>query len=254
MFYMHLKYDHKLFRALFTGPLIIAVSTLIGLLFLFGKLVGAGRGAAESRCIRRSRCCCIRAARIVARPSSRCIPSTVIGLAGAGRAVPLARAASDRRLRAARRRPRPAPARARSSPALALIFLSLNGLLHDLSDSTCSARTWCSTSAHPRRAAAADVGTPGWMLRPLLALARRRRRSRAGVTRAARCFVIFNVVLAAWHLPPMYNTAMAHHPVHIVAAPHVHGGGGADVVAAPEPAARAAAARRIRGRCSTASC
>ena len=25
MFYMHLKYDHKLFRALFTGPLIIAV-------------------------------------------------------------------------------------------------------------------------------------------------------------------------------------------------------------------------------------
>src|SRR5918999_4112263 len=27
MFYMHLKYDHKLFRALFTGPLIIAVLT-----------------------------------------------------------------------------------------------------------------------------------------------------------------------------------------------------------------------------------
>lgn len=34
MFYMHLKYDHKLFRLLFTGPLIIAVATLIGLLFL----------------------------------------------------------------------------------------------------------------------------------------------------------------------------------------------------------------------------
>ena len=28
LFYMHLKYDHKLFRALFTGPLIIAMSTL----------------------------------------------------------------------------------------------------------------------------------------------------------------------------------------------------------------------------------
>ena len=41
MFYMHLKYDHKLFRALFTGPLIIAISTLIALLFLFGKLSGA---------------------------------------------------------------------------------------------------------------------------------------------------------------------------------------------------------------------
>ena len=39
MFYMHLKYDHKLFRALFTGPLILATLTLIGLLFLFSKLV-----------------------------------------------------------------------------------------------------------------------------------------------------------------------------------------------------------------------
>src|SRR5215210_4277448 len=38
MFYMHLKYDHKLFRALFTGPLIIAATTLIALLFLFGQL------------------------------------------------------------------------------------------------------------------------------------------------------------------------------------------------------------------------
>src|SRR5687767_15783384 len=38
MYYMHLKYDHKLFRALFTGPLIIAILTLIVLLFLFGQL------------------------------------------------------------------------------------------------------------------------------------------------------------------------------------------------------------------------
>jgi cytochrome c oxidase subunit IV len=38
MFYMHLKYDHRLFRALFTGPFIIAATTLIGLMFLFGKL------------------------------------------------------------------------------------------------------------------------------------------------------------------------------------------------------------------------
>ena len=43
MFYMHLKYDHKLFRALFTGPLIIAILTLIVLLFLFGHLaISAG--------------------------------------------------------------------------------------------------------------------------------------------------------------------------------------------------------------------
>jgi cytochrome c oxidase subunit 4 len=36
---MHLKYDHKLFKALFTGPLMIAMATLVSLLFLFGKFV-----------------------------------------------------------------------------------------------------------------------------------------------------------------------------------------------------------------------
>jgi cytochrome c oxidase subunit IV len=35
---MHLKYDHKLFRALFTGPFIVAGLTLVALLFLFGQL------------------------------------------------------------------------------------------------------------------------------------------------------------------------------------------------------------------------
>jgi cytochrome c oxidase subunit IV len=38
MYYMHLKYDHKLFRALFTGPLVVAIVTLMGLLFLFSKI------------------------------------------------------------------------------------------------------------------------------------------------------------------------------------------------------------------------
>ena len=37
LFYMHLKYDHKLFKALFTGPLIIEMATLISLLFLFAS-------------------------------------------------------------------------------------------------------------------------------------------------------------------------------------------------------------------------
>jgi cytochrome c oxidase subunit 4 len=44
MFYMHLKYDHKLFRALFTGPLLIASLTLVALMFLFGHLVLQLRG------------------------------------------------------------------------------------------------------------------------------------------------------------------------------------------------------------------
>ncbi|HJR40500.1 MAG TPA: cytochrome C oxidase subunit IV family protein [Gemmatimonadaceae bacterium] len=38
MFYMHLKYDAKVFRALFIGPLMIAVLTIIALLFLFGHI------------------------------------------------------------------------------------------------------------------------------------------------------------------------------------------------------------------------
>ena len=38
MFYMHLKYDAKLFRALFAGPLLIGVTVIIALLFLFGQL------------------------------------------------------------------------------------------------------------------------------------------------------------------------------------------------------------------------
>ncbi|MEX1185062.1 MAG: cytochrome C oxidase subunit IV family protein [Gemmatimonadaceae bacterium] len=38
MFYMHLRYDHKLFRVLFTGPLIIAITSVIALMFLFGQV------------------------------------------------------------------------------------------------------------------------------------------------------------------------------------------------------------------------
>ena len=38
LFYMHLKYDHKLFKVLFAGPLIIATATVMLLLALFGKL------------------------------------------------------------------------------------------------------------------------------------------------------------------------------------------------------------------------
>jgi cytochrome c oxidase subunit IV len=38
LFYMHLRYDSKLFKALFYGPLIIAVITLFALMLLFGQL------------------------------------------------------------------------------------------------------------------------------------------------------------------------------------------------------------------------
>lgn len=38
LFYMHLKYDHRLFRALFTGPLLVAMITIVALMFLFGQI------------------------------------------------------------------------------------------------------------------------------------------------------------------------------------------------------------------------
>jgi putative membrane protein len=139
-------------------------------------------------------------------------PSTVIGIAAVGalyrwRAVVGARGG--------------APRLGRAKPvlfatALAVLFLSLNGWLHDLSDSYLF-------SAHMVQhlllalviAPLLIMGTPGWMLRPAL-------RSRAvastarWVTNPLHAFAVFNVVLAAWHLPPLYNLAMAHHPIHIV--------------------------------------
>jgi putative membrane protein len=100
--------------------------------------------------------------------------------------------------------------------ALALIFLSLNGWLHDLSDgylfSAHMVQHLVLTLVAPPMLV---MGTPGWMLRPALqwrgvgSVAR-------WLTAPAHCFIIFNVVLAAWHLPPMYEFAMEHHAVHIV--------------------------------------
>lgn len=99
--------------------------------------------------------------------------------------------------------------------SLALLFLTLNGPLHDLSDfylfSGHMVQHLLLTLVVPPLMIA---GTPGWMLRPLL--------RRPALFVAARkltsitwCFVIFNVVLAFWHLPPLYNLALATHGVHI---------------------------------------
>jgi putative membrane protein len=97
-----------------------------------------------------------------------------------------------------------------------VMFFSLNGPLHDLSDSFLF-------SAHMLQhlllafvvAPLFIMGTPGWMLRP--ALERRGVAAAAGwLTRPRQAFAIFTVVFAGWHLPVAYNTAMAHHNVHIV--------------------------------------
>ena len=99
---------------------------------------------------------------------------------------------------------------------LFVMFASLNGPIHDLSDdylfSAHMVQHLLLTLAVPPLLLA---GTPGWMLRPVL--------SRKGIaplarflTRAPMAFVIFNVTFAVWHLPPFYNAAMAQHNLHIL--------------------------------------
>src|SRR5689334_24295472 len=79
--------------------------------------------------------------------------------------------------------------------ALLVLFFTLNGPLHDLSDTYLF-------SAHMVQHLVLTlvvpplliVGTPGWMLRPLLR-PRLVRVVAERVTRPASCFVLFNVVL-----------------------------------------------------------
>jgi putative membrane protein len=99
---------------------------------------------------------------------------------------------------------------------LLVMFVSLNGPIHDLSDyylfSAHMVQHLLLTLAMPPLLLA---GVPGWMLRPLL--------TSRGVapmarffTRAPIAFVTFNIVMAGWHLPPLYNAAMANHDIHIL--------------------------------------
>jgi putative membrane protein len=98
---------------------------------------------------------------------------------------------------------------------LALMFVSLNGWIHDLSD-------YYLFSAHMVQhlllamgvAPLLIMGTPGWMLRPLLSPLPLRTLTRP-LRSAIFCFAAFNVVLVGWHLPPLYNLAMSYHEVHI---------------------------------------
>jgi len=99
---------------------------------------------------------------------------------------------------------------------LLLMFASLNGPIHDLSDdylfSAHMVQHLLLTLAVPPLLLA---GTPGWMLRPVLS---RRRIAPVALffTRAPIAFVAFNLVIAVWHLPAFYNAAMAHHSLHIL--------------------------------------
>jgi len=100
--------------------------------------------------------------------------------------------------------------------ALGVLFVALTGPIHDLSDyylfSAHMVQHMMLVFAMPPLLL---FGTPGYMVRPLLRDPRLLRLGRA-LTRPVGAFATFNVVLVAWHLPPLYNLAMEQHPVHIV--------------------------------------
>ena len=99
---------------------------------------------------------------------------------------------------------------------LVVMFASLNGPIHDLSDdylfSAHMVQHLLLTLAVPPLLLA---GVPGRMLRPVLSRPRVAPIARF-LTRAPICFVLFNIVIAIWHLPPFYNAAMANHNLHIL--------------------------------------
>jgi putative membrane protein len=145
-------------------------------------------------------------------------PSTVVGIAGLAALYEQgARVVGRTRKDAEQSHAAPRPSqRWAFYGGLAVMFLSLNGWLHDLSDSYLF-------SAHMVQhlmlalvvAPLMIMGTPGDMLRPILRVPGVMRVAR-WVTAPTHCFAIFNVVVAGWHLPPLYNYALSHHPVHIV--------------------------------------
>ena len=135
-------------------------------------------------------------------------PSTVIGIAGLGALYIWASRKLDRSPTAAQK--------TLFFSGLLVLFASLNGPLHDLSDdylfSAHMVQHLLLTFAVPPLLL---TGTPGWMLRPIL-VRRGVRPVAEFFTRASICFVVFNVVIAGWHLPIFYNAAMAHHGLHIL--------------------------------------
>jgi putative membrane protein len=97
-----------------------------------------------------------------------------------------------------------------------LLFLSLNGPLHDLSDNFLF-------SAHMVQHLVITLivpplwlmGLPEWSLRPLL-----RRRAVLATGRALTgplvAFAVYNLVFIGWHFPALYNWALIDHNAHIL--------------------------------------
>jgi putative membrane protein len=155
-------------------------------------------------------------------------PSTVIGIAVLGglyawRSRTEERGARDggrgARIPSSPPAPRPSPPSSaqRLSFALGLLvlFVSLNGPIHDLSDVYLF-------SVHMVQHLLLTMlviplllaGTTGAMLRPALRVPGVAAVARA-VTEPRAAFLLFNGTLAVWHIPAVYDLAMRSHAVHI---------------------------------------
>jgi putative membrane protein len=135
-------------------------------------------------------------------------PSTVVGIAALGALYLWAAARSQR-----------GPALGQKIyffSGLLVMFASLNGPIHDLSDdylfSAHMVQHLLLTLVMPPLLLA---GVPGNMLRGPLSNRFVKPAARF-FTRAPIAFVVFNLVIAGWHLPPLYNAAMANHNIHIL--------------------------------------
>jgi putative membrane protein len=99
---------------------------------------------------------------------------------------------------------------------VAVMFLALNGPIHDLGDNYLF-------SAHMIQHLMITlimpplllIGTPAWLYRPILKHRWVWQTARV-LTAPLMAFTIFNVVLAVWHVPRFYNWALVDPNVHIV--------------------------------------
>ena len=100
--------------------------------------------------------------------------------------------------------------------ALLLMFVSLQGPLHELSDTFLF-------SAHMAQHLAVMLvmppfllyGIPGWMIRPVLRIPGATKVARA-MTHPIIAFALINVVFGAWHFPRPYDLMMRDHDIHII--------------------------------------
>ena len=96
-----------------------------------------------------------------------------------------------------------------------VIFLALLSPLHELSDRYLfSAHMFQHVLLTMVAPPLLILGTPDWLLRPLLRSNSMFRVARL-LTRPVVAFALFNLIFSFWHMPDLYNLSVTNHTVHI---------------------------------------